>query len=116
MSVLVDCVLTCLAASQLIDLWFNGTIPLIATRRAYVEASRLNNDSFSVQLFSCSYCLAHWAVLLTATLYWVFTPFAWLVHVLACIRVVTLTDMLLPRSVRFQRATDSAAKAPDHRI
>ncbi len=113
MSVLIDCLFISLAAAQLVDLWFNAELDFIKQRRAYVEASRYSNDSFSVQLFSCSYCLSHWAVVVTAILYWIgLSP---LVLMLACIRFITLTDSLLPQRVRFQRAVQSGS-SPDHRI
>ena len=122
MSVLIDCVLIALAASHLVDLWFNGS--LLAPQRAYVQATRSANDRWWLELLSCWYCLSHWAVGGLALLYWGAAACGWvpgrvvqfLVAILACIRVVTLTNLLLPRYARFERGTDPGAQSSDHRL
>lgn len=112
MSVLIDVVLIVLAASHLVDLWFNGSI--LAIPRAYVEARWESSESVAplwVELLSCWYCLTHWAVIATAFLYWVIPallPMLGLVAqravvVIACIRCIALIQLSVPKRVQFER-------------
>jgi len=118
---LIALLVVVLAASHLVDVWFNGSI--FADHRAFLQSKRYAPDSGPCRfcdLMACWYCLLHWAVLFAALLYWggpllgesagAVCKFA--VWCLAAIRLSVLINIALPKRVRFERAEH---QGPDHR-
>ncbi len=119
---LIDLFVIVLAASQLVDVWFNGSI--FAEARAFLQSKRSDPDAGPCRLCDlmvCWYCLAHWAVLLAALLFWggpllgtfVGSICRFAVWVLAGIRLLILLNILLPKKVHIERAD---YQSPDHRL
>lgn len=94
----LDFIALTLAASAIVDVWFNGSI--FATQRAAIEDS----EGFWAELLSCPFCLLHHTPWILIVLF-VIPGGAWMypVYALAATRLAWLVNGVLPPSLRFDR-------------